>query len=53
MEKYFEINRSNQIDMFLCTEGVDLLLSCFDIHGIISTHVETLEPLKEIGQKSP
>ena len=27
--------------MFPCTAGVDLFPCCVDIHGIVSTHVET------------
>lgn len=28
--------------MFPCTAGVDLFPCCVDIHGIVSTHVETV-----------
>ena len=28
--------------MFPCTVGVDLFPCCVDIHGIVSTHVETV-----------
>ena len=27
---------------FPCTAGVDLFPCCFDIHGVVSTHVETV-----------
>ena len=30
------------LDMFPCTAGVDLFPCCVDIHGIVSTHVETV-----------
>ena len=30
------------LDMFPCTAGVDLFPRCVDIHGIVSTHVETV-----------
>ena len=30
------------VDMFPCTAGVDLFPCCVDIHGIVSTHVETV-----------
>ena len=28
--------------MFPCTAGVDMFPCCVDIHGIVSTHVETV-----------
>lgn len=31
--------------MFPCTAGVDLFPCCVDIHGIVSTHVETVVQL--------
>lgn len=33
------------LDMFPCTAGVDLFPCCVDIHGIVSTHVETVVQL--------
>lgn len=30
------------LDMFPCTVEVDLFPCCVDIHGIVSTHVETV-----------
>lgn len=33
------------LDMFPCTVGVDLFPCCMDIHGIASTHVETVVQL--------
>ena len=30
------------VDMFPCTAGVDLFPCCVGIHGIVSTHVETV-----------
>ncbi len=32
--------------MFPCTAGVDLFPCCVDIHGIVSTHVETVVLLR-------
>ena len=29
-------------DMFPCTAGIDLFPCCVDIHGIVSTNVETV-----------
>ena len=39
--------------MFPCTVGVDLFPCCMDIHGIVSTHVETVVLLskRELGPK--
>ena len=33
------------VDIFPCTVGVDLFPCCLDIHGIVSTHVETVVQL--------
>lgn len=33
--------------MFPCTAGVDLFPCCVDIHGIVSTHVETVALLSK------
>lgn len=32
----------NYDDMFPCTVGVDLFPCCVDIHGIVSTHAESV-----------
>lgn len=37
--------------MFPCTAGVDLFPCCVDIHGIVSTHVETVVLLSKLKQK--
>ena len=37
--------------MFPCTVGVDLFPCCVDIHGIVSTHVETVCLLSQLKQK--
>ena len=37
--------------MFPCTVGVDLFPCCVDIHGIVSTHVETVCLLSQQKQK--
>ena len=36
--------------MFPCTAGVDLFPCCVDVHGIVSTHVESIVLL---SHKSP
>lgn len=33
---------ANGYDIFPCTVGGDLFPCCFDIHGIVPTHVETV-----------
>ena len=35
------------VDMFLCTVGADMFPCCVDIHGIVSTHVETVVLLSQ------
>ena len=37
--------------MFSCTAGVDLFPCCVDIHGIVSTHVETVVCLSNKNAK--
>ena len=39
--------RSTAVDIFPCTVGVDLFPCCVDIHGIVSTHVETVVLLSQ------
>ena len=36
------LRRCKAVDMFPCTVGVDLFPCCVDIHGLASTHVETI-----------
>ena len=36
--------------MFSCTVGVDLFPCCVDIHGIVSTHVETACLLSKLSE---
>ena len=38
-------------DMFPRTAGVDLFPCCVDIHGIVSTHVETVVLLSKLNTK--
>lgn len=38
------------IDMFPCTAGVDLFPCCVDIHGIVSTHVETVVLMSRVTE---
>ena len=44
-------SNSKKVDMFPCTVGVDLFPCCVDIHGIVSTHVETVCLLSQLKQK--
>ena len=44
-------SNSNTVDMFPRTVGVDLFPCCVDIHGIVSTHVETVVLLSQLKQK--
>ena len=44
-------SNSKKVDMFPCTVGVDLFPCCVDIHGIVSTHVETVCLLSQQKQK--
>lgn len=39
--------------MFPCTAGVNLFPCCVDIHGIVSTHVETVALLLREEQEMP
>lgn len=34
--------------MFPCTAGVDMFPCCVDIHGIVSTHVETVVLMSKV-----
>lgn len=36
------------LDMFPCTAGGDLFPRCVDIHGIVSTHVETVVLMSKV-----
>lgn len=43
------INLMLIVDLFPCTMGVDLFPCCVDIHGIVSTHVETVCLLSKLS----
>lgn len=46
------MSNSKMVDIFPCTAGVDMFPCCVDIHGIVSTHVETVALLSQLKQKS-
>lgn len=43
--------RDKMVDIFPCTAGLDLFPCCFDIHGIVSTHVETVCLLSKLNTR--